>query len=158
MSSNIFFFANGRNQKQNWCTIRNILYILFHNLHTEILFVAYQVLPIHYFLQPIVDFQTKFLGGNILAIPGVDNVLDVRFICVINSRVKVAVLGDWGYWTQPYICWMQNIILTALADLLVWPNRLVIPILPGDYRLKHTLFSTFHWYLGILVLIWVSCL
>ena len=45
-----------------------------------------QVLPIHYFLQPIVDFQTKFLGANILAIPGVDNVLDVRFICLINFK------------------------------------------------------------------------
>ncbi|KAI5057523.1 hypothetical protein GOP47_0027538 [Adiantum capillus-veneris] len=51
---------------------------------------------------PTVDFQTKFLGGDILAIPGVDNIVD-------------------------------NIILTALTDLLVWPNRLVIPILQGDY-------------------------
>ncbi|MCO5595279.1 hypothetical protein L7F22_049320 [Adiantum nelumboides] len=51
---------------------------------------------------PIVDFQTKFLGGDLLAIPGVDNAVD-------------------------------NIILTALTDLLVWPNRLVIPILQGDY-------------------------
>mgnify|MGYP006905969030 CR=1 FL=1 len=82
MTSNIFFFANGWNQKQNWCTISNILY----NMHTEILFLAYQVLHIHYFLQPIVDFQTKFLGANILAIPGVDNVLDVRFICLIYFK------------------------------------------------------------------------
>eukprot|EP00250_Pteridium_aquilinum_P000160 c10179_g1_i1 orf=59-1489(+) len=51
---------------------------------------------------PIVNFQTKIFGGDILAIPGVDNAVD-------------------------------NIILTALADLLVWPNRLVIPILQGDY-------------------------
>ncbi|MCO5573167.1 hypothetical protein L7F22_026933 [Adiantum nelumboides] len=51
---------------------------------------------------PIIDFQTHFLGGDLLAIPGVDNAVD-------------------------------NIILTALTDLLVWPNRLVIPILQGDY-------------------------
>ncbi|KAH7331230.1 hypothetical protein KP509_20G020800 [Ceratopteris richardii] len=51
---------------------------------------------------PIIDFQTKFLGGDLLAIPGVDNTVD-------------------------------NIIVTALTDLLVWPNRLVFPILGGDY-------------------------
>lgn len=51
---------------------------------------------------PKVDFRTKFLGGDLLAIPGVDKAVD-------------------------------NIILTALTDLLVWPNRLVFPILPGDY-------------------------
>ncbi|EFJ24500.1 integral membrane single C2 domain protein [Selaginella moellendorffii] len=51
---------------------------------------------------PTIDFKTKFLGGDLLQLPGLDGMID-------------------------------EIIRNAVMDLLVWPNRMVIPILPGDY-------------------------
>lgn len=77
-----------------------VLKLIFKPLMEQ--FPGFGALTISLREPPIVDFQTKFLGGDILAIPGLDNAVD-------------------------------NIILTALTDLLVWPNRLVIPILQGDY-------------------------
>ncbi|KAH7437168.1 hypothetical protein KP509_05G059600 [Ceratopteris richardii] len=77
-----------------------ILKLIFRPLKEQ--FPGFGAVTISLKEPPTVDFQTKFLGGDLLAIPGVDNAVD-------------------------------NIILTALTDLLVWPNRLVIPILEGDY-------------------------
>ncbi|MCO5590732.1 hypothetical protein L7F22_044707 [Adiantum nelumboides] len=52
---------------------------------------------------PLVDFQTKFISGDVKKIPGLEKAVD-------------------------------NILLSTLMDLLVWPGRVVVPVLPGDYR------------------------
>ncbi|KAI5064820.1 hypothetical protein GOP47_0019515 [Adiantum capillus-veneris] len=51
---------------------------------------------------PLVDFQTKFISGDVKKMPGMVKAVD-------------------------------NILLSALMDLFVWPGRVVMPVLPGDY-------------------------
>lgn len=41
--------------------------------------------------------------------------------------------------------WHQSSIRTALMDSMVWPSRIVVPIIPGDYR--YTIICP-HWHLG----------
>eukprot|EP00249_Psilotum_nudum_P005353 c18796_g1_i1 orf=488-1900(+) len=77
-----------------------VLKLVFKPLKDE--FPGFGAVTISLQEPPVVDFQTQFLGGDMLMIPGVDNAVD-------------------------------NIIWTALTDTLVWPNRIVIPILDGDY-------------------------
>eukprot|EP01018_Ginkgo_biloba_P022878 Gb_07332 [translate_table: standard] len=50
---------------------------------------------------------------------------------IIDLRAKI-LEGDGG--KVPGIeKQIQNVILTSLMDLLVWPSRLVIPVMPGDF-------------------------
>jgi len=51
---------------------------------------------------PDFDFDLKFLGGDVAALPGVEKMID-------------------------------NSIRTALMDSLVWPSRIVVPMMPGDF-------------------------
>jgi hypothetical protein len=51
---------------------------------------------------PDFDFDLKFLGGDIGAIPGVEKMID-------------------------------SSIRTAVMDSLVWPSRIVVPMMPGDF-------------------------
>ncbi|MCO5574464.1 hypothetical protein L7F22_028249 [Adiantum nelumboides] len=51
---------------------------------------------------PLVDFQTKFISGDVKKMPGLEKAVD-------------------------------NVLLSALMDLLVWPGRVVVPVLQGDY-------------------------
>eukprot|EP00249_Psilotum_nudum_P013757 c24492_g2_i3 orf=738-1904(+) len=51
---------------------------------------------------PLIDFQTKFLTGDVGRLPGVQKAVD-------------------------------NLLLTMLMDMLVWPSRLVLPVAAGDY-------------------------
>eukprot|EP01018_Ginkgo_biloba_P009131 Gb_37167 [translate_table: standard] len=74
--------------------------MIFKPLQEE--FPGFGAVILSFMKPPKIDFQTKFLGGDILQIPGVDNMID-------------------------------NIILMAITDILVWPNRLVIPVMEGDY-------------------------
>jgi hypothetical protein len=51
---------------------------------------------------PDFDFDLKFLGGDVGALPGVEKMID-------------------------------SSIRTSLVDSLVWPSRIVVPMMPGDF-------------------------
>lgn len=81
--------------------------------------------------QPDFDFDLKFLGGDIGAVPGVEKMIDVssRF-----SSLCFVIFAYFNHLISSNIAHVQSSIRTAVMDSLVWPSRIVVPMMPGDFR------------------------
>lgn len=74
------------------------------------------------------EFTLKVIGGEMTAIPG------------ISDAIEVFLIHHPLYFSMYYFCHVtfieqfQGTIRDTIEDTLTWPNRIIVPIVPGDYR------------------------